>query len=122
MKDMCETKDRRLVLLDALLRYANKSRDQKPHFYQDETLTKLGVCENVFLDLQMLIGDKCCYMDDCHDGRIMYAVNATRCSEIRRQIIKSNKEKVRNRELTRITVATALYGTLFALILGRFMV
>jgi len=59
MKDLNETNDKRLILLDALLRYAKESGDAKPHFFPDETLVKLGMCENLFLDVQLLIGDKC---------------------------------------------------------------
>jgi len=121
MKDLNETNDKRLILLDALLRYAKESGDAKPHFFQDETLVKLGMCENVFLDVQMLIGDKCCHMDDCLDGRIRYAINTNRCLELRRQIIKTNTEKIRHRHSFRITLATALYGMLFAILLGRFL-
>jgi len=121
MKDLNENNDRRLVLLEALLRYASKSGDTKPHFFQDETLMKLGMCENVFIDMQMLIGDKCCHMDDCLDGRIRYAINANRCLELRKQIIKANTEKIKNRASASITIATALYGTLFAILIGQFI-
>jgi len=121
MKDLNEIDDKRLILLNALLRYAKESGDAKPHFYQDETLMKLGVCENVFIDMQMLIGDKCCYMDDCLDGRILYAINANRCIDLRKQIIKANTEKIKHRESFSITVATALYGMLFAILIGRFL-
>ena len=121
MKDLNEIDDKRLILLNALLRYAKESGDAKPHFYQDETLMKLGVCENVFIDMQMEIGDKCCHMDDCLDGRIRYAINTNRCLELRKQIIKANTEKIKHRESLSITVVTALYGTLFAILLGRFI-
>lgn len=121
MKDLNEINDKRLILLDALLRYAKESGDPKPHFYQDETLMKLGMCENVFIDMQMQIGDKCCHMDDCHDGRILFAINANRCLELRKKIIRASTEKMKHRKSFSITVATALYGMLFAIILRQFI-
>jgi len=121
MKDLNENNDRRLVLLEALLRYARNSGDTKPCFFQDETLMKLGMCENVFIDMQMLIGDKCCHMDDCLDGRIRYAINVNRCQGLRKQIIKANTEKIKSRVSANIKIATVLYGTLFAILLGQFI-
>jgi len=121
MKDLNETNDKRLILLDALLRYAKESGDPKPYFYQDEALMKLGMCENVFIDMQMQIGDKCCHMDDCHDGRILFVINANRCLELRKKIIRANTEKLKHRKSFSITVATALYGMLFAIILRQFI-
>ena len=79
------------------------------------------MCENVFIDMQMLIGDKCCHMDDCFDGRILYAINANRCQELRKQIIKANTDKIKHRHSFNITVATALYGMLFAILISRFI-
>lgn len=120
MKDVSNNSDKRIRLLDALLRYASASGEGKPQFYQDETLVKLGLCENVFIDLQMLIGDKCCRMNDCHDGRILFGINPARCQELRKHILMRN-EKVSYIKSTKIKIITALYGALGAIILGQFL-
>jgi predicted metal-binding transcription factor (methanogenesis marker protein 9) len=116
MKDLRKTKDKRLVLLDALIRCADESGSTKPHFYKDEMLKRLDVCDHVFNIMQKQLGDRYCRrMDDCLDERSEYAINVNKCLELRDQIIQANiKEK--HREGIEIKLLATLIGTFLVIL------
>lgn len=64
MKDMKKIKDKRLVLLEAIIRYADQSDNFNPHFYKDDMLKRLDVCEHVFNIMQKQLGDRYCRLVD----------------------------------------------------------
>jgi hypothetical protein len=116
MRDMKKTKDKRLVLLEALLRYADQCGDANPHFYKDEMLKMLHVCEHVFNIMQKQLGERYCCMVDSVEERSRYAINVNKCLELRDQIIQANT-KERHREGVRKTLlATSSVALLVSLV------
>lgn len=113
-----ETKDPRIMLLDALLRYAQQSGASKPSFYQDEALSKLGICENVFLDQLMEIGDRCCFMNECHEGRIQYGINVGRCMEMHKKVSREQ----RSQSTYRLSAEYTILGTLVLIFVMCFII
>lgn len=112
------TGDKRKVLLDALLRYADQCGDADPHFYKDEMLEMLGVCDHVFNIMLMRLGDRCCRLVDNFDGRTRYAIDVGRCFELRDRMAREEKEVRKTREGLQITVLATLIGVFFAIVLG----
>ena len=112
MRGMKKTKDKRLVLLEALLRYADQCGDANPHFYKDEMLKMLHVCEHVFNVMQKQLGEKYCCMIDCIEERSRYVINVNKCFELRDQIIRANTKERRYREAVRKTLLATSSGAL----------
>jgi hypothetical protein len=102
--------DKRLAMLDALIQYADLSGDDKPEFYKDDMMKKLDVCEHVFNVMQKQVGNRCCRMVDNFEQRARYAINVSRCLELRGQITQTKAKKRRRLEVTR--------NVLFALFAG----
>jgi len=116
MRDMKKTKDKRLVLLEALLRYADQCGDANPHFYKDEMLKMLHVCEHVFNVMQKQLGERYCCMVGSIDEGSRYAINVNKCLELRDQIIQATT-KERHRESVRKTLlATSSVALLVSLV------
>jgi hypothetical protein len=118
MKDMKKTKDKRFVLVEALLRYADQSGSSNPHFYLDEMLRMLDVCEHVFNIMQKQLGDRYCHRVDGFEERSKYAINVNRCLELRDQIIQASTKERRHREgIRNILLATSI-GTFLVILVG----
>jgi hypothetical protein len=98
MKDMKKTKDKRLVLLEAILRYSNQSDNIDPFFYKDEMLKRLDVCEMNFDIMQKQLGDRCCCIVDIFEERTRYTIHVIECLELRDRIIQANTKERRHRE------------------------
>jgi hypothetical protein len=104
-------------LLEALLHYADRSGTDNPHFYKDEMLKILGVCEHVFNIMQKQLGDICCHLVDGLEERSRYAINVNKCLELRDQIIQANAKGKRYRESVRnILLATSIGAPLVILV------
>jgi|WetSurMetagenome_2_1015567.scaffolds.fasta_scaffold1045722_1 hypothetical protein len=116
---MKKINDKRLVLLEALIRYADQCGDSNPHFYKDEMLKMLNVCEHVFNIMQIQLGDGYCHMVDNLEERSNYAINVNRCLELRDQIIQANTRERRHREKMEITFLVTLIGTFFVIVIGN---
>lgn len=119
MKDMKKIKDKRFVLLEALLRYADQSGNFNPHFFKDEMIKVLNVTEGDFNIMQKQLGDEYCHMVDYIEGRSRYAIIVNKCFALRDEIEQANTDARRHREGIRIAVLTTLLGTLLGFILGR---
>lgn len=119
---MKKTKDNRLVLLEALLRYADQCGSDDPHFYKDDMLKRLGVCEHVFNIMQIQVGDRCCRMVDGFEGRSRYVIKVNKCAASRQQILQAHAEERRHRDGVGITVLTTLIGTLFVILLSHVII
>ncbi len=118
MKKMKKVKDNQLVLLEALIRYADLSGSTNPHFYKDEMLKRLDVCEHVFNVMLKQLGDRYCRMVDCFGERSTYVINVNSCLELRDQIIRANTQKRRRREAVRNTLLAASIGAFFVILVG----
>ena len=117
MRDMKKTKDKRLVLLEALLRYADQCGNANPHFYKEEMLKMLGVCEHVFNIMQKQLGDRYCRMVDSIEEGSRYAINVNKCLELRDQIIQANTKERKHLEGVRKTLlATSSVALLVTLV------
>jgi hypothetical protein len=121
MKDMKKTQDKRLVLLEAIIRYADLSDDINPYFYKDEMLKRLDVCEHVFNIMLIQLGEKYCRITDGFEERVRYTVNVTGCLELRNQIIEANTRERRHRE-GRIKLLEALIATFFLILFGSWII
>lgn len=119
---MKKTQDKRLVLLETLLRYADLSGSDNPQFYKDDMLKRLGVCEHVFNIMQIQVGDRCCRMVDCLGGRSRYVIDVNKCYASRQQILQAQAEERRHRDGVGITVLTTLIGMLFVILLHHVIV
>jgi len=118
MKDMKKTKDKRLVLIEAILRYSDQSGNINPFFYKDEMLKRLDVCEMNFDIMQKQLGDRYCRIVDIFEERSRYAVDVIECLELRDRILQANTKERRYREgRIRIILLEALIAT-FLLIMG----
>lgn len=118
MKNIKKAKDTRLVLLEALIRYADQCGDANPHFYKDEMLKMLGVCDHVFNIMQIQLGDRYCRLVDNFEGRTRYAINVRKCFELRDQIIQAEQDGKKNRDGVQITVLATLIGTFLVILIG----
>ena len=118
MKNMKKVSDNQLLLLDALIRYADLSGSTNPHFYKDEMLKRLDVCEHVFNIMHKQLGDRYCPMVDSFDQRNRYVINVNRCLELRDRIIQANAKEKRRRKAVRNTLLTASIGTFFLILVG----
>ena len=118
MKDMKKTKDTRLVLLEAILRYADHSDDINPYFYKYDMLKRLDVCEHVFNIMQKQLGDRYCRIVDIFEERSRYTINVIACLELRDQIIQANTKERRHRE-GRIILLETLIATFLVIIVGN---
>jgi hypothetical protein len=118
MKELQKSKDRRLEFVDALLRYAEGSGSEKPMFYKDEMMQVLGVCEHVFNIMQKQLGDRYCCMADSFEERSRYAINVSRCYELRNRLIQEDKEEKKRLESIRYTLLATSVGT-FIVVLFR---
>jgi hypothetical protein len=116
------TKDKRLVLLEAFIRYADQCGNNKPQFYKDEMLKMLDVCEHVFNIMQKQLGDKYCRMVDCFEERSRYAINVTKCLELRNQLIQADSKERRYQESVRITLLATSISTFLIILLGRYII
>ncbi len=121
MKDLKETRDKRLVLLEALIRYSDQSGNITPHFYKDEMIKRLGVCEHVFNIMQKQLGDRYCSLVDSFEIRPRYAFNVLDCIELRDRIIQANTRETRHREDFRIKLLSTLIGTFLVILVGNFI-
>ena len=118
MKDVKKTKDKRLVLIEAILRYSDQSGNINPFFYKDEMLKRLDVCEMNFDIMQKQLGDRYCRIVDIFEERSRYAVDVIECLELRDRILQANTKERRYREgRIRIILLEALIAT-FLLIMG----
>lgn len=117
MKDMKKTKDRRLVLLDALLRYADLTGNIHPHFYKDEMLKMLNVSEHNFDIMQGQLGDRYCRMVDRFEVRSRYAIDVISCLELRDQILKAGSKERRIHDGFRIKLLSTLIGAFVVILL-----
>jgi hypothetical protein len=122
MKDMNNTKDKRLVLLQAILRYTDQSDNFNPFFYKDEMLRKLDVCEINFDIMQKQLGDRYCRLIDIFEERSRYAINVIDCIELRDQIIQANTKEKRHRENVRIKLLSTLIGIFIVILIGQFII
>jgi hypothetical protein len=121
MKDMKKAKDKRLVLLEAIIRYSDQSDNFNPYFYKDEMLKRLDVCEHVFNIMQKQLGDRYCRMVDSFEERSRYTINVIECLELRDQIIEANTKERRHRE-GRIILLETLIATFFLIIVGSWII
>ena len=117
MKDMKKIKDKRLVLLEAIIRYADQSDNFNPHFYKDDMLKRLDVCEHVFNIMQKQLGDRYCRLVDSFEKRSKYTINVLECLELRDQIIQANTQEKKHRE-SRIILLETLIATFLVIIVG----
>ena len=117
MKDMKKIKDKRLVLLEAIIRYADQSDNFNPFFYKDEMLKRLDVCEINFDIMQKQLGDRYCRMVDSFEERHRYTINVIECLELRDQIIQANTKERMHRE-GRIRLLETLIGTFIVILIG----
>lgn len=122
MKDINRTKDNRIVLLEALLRYADQSGNINPQVYKDEMLKMLNVCDHDFNIMLKQLGDRYCRLVDCFEGRSKYAINVNKCLELRGQITQANTKERRHREGVRITLLATLIGTFLVILLGHYII
>ena len=120
MKDMKKTKDKRLVLLEAILRYADQSDNFNPFFYKDEMLKRLDVCETNFDIMQKQLGNRYCRMIDSFEERTRYAINVIECLDLRDQIIQANTKERRHLE-GRIILLETLIATFLVIIVGSYL-
>ena len=77
---MKKTNDKRFVLLDALILYADQSCTLNPLFYKDEILKMLSVTEYDFNIMQKQLGDEYYHMVDSRDP---YTI---RCPQQRKEL------------------------------------
>lgn len=122
MKDMKMTKDKRLTLVEALIRYADECGNDNPQFYKDELLKKLDVCDHVFNVMQKQLGDKYCRVVDCFEERSRYAVNVNKCLELRNQLIQASTKERRYQDSVRITLLATSISTFLVILLGRYII
>lgn len=113
--------DNRLVLVEALLHYADQSGEDKPQFFKDDMLKRLGVCEHVFNIMRKQLGDDCCRLVDSFDGGGRYAINVGRCYALRKQLFQAHKEE-RYREGLKIKILTTLISTLFVILMSHVII
>lgn len=118
MNDKKNARDKRLVLLEALIRYADQCGHATPHFYKDEMLKMLGVCDHVFNIMLIQLGDRYCRLVDNFEQRSRYAINVGRCFELRDQIIQAEKEGKKTREGVQITLLATLIGMFLVILVG----
>jgi hypothetical protein len=118
MKDTKKTKDKRLVLLEAILRYTGQSDNFNPFFYKDEMLKKLDVCEINFDIMQKQLGNRYCRLVDIFEERSRYTVNVIECLDLRDQIIQANTKERKHRE-GRIRLLETLIATFLIIIVGN---
>jgi hypothetical protein len=118
MKDMNKTKDKRLVFLEAILRYSNQSDNIDPFFYKDEMLKRLDVCEMNFDIMQKQLGDKYSRIVDIFEERTRYTINVIECLELRDRITQANTKERRHRERSIILLET-LIATFLIIIFGN---
>ena len=95
MKNPKNTKDKRTVMLEAILKYTDHSGDETPYFFKDEMMKRLNVCEHVFNVMINQLGDRYCSVADAFEERTRYTVNVHRCLELREQISRENEKKKR---------------------------
>jgi len=123
MKDMKKTKDKRLVFIEAILRYSDQSGNINPFFYKDEMLKRLDVCEMNFDIMQKQLGDRYCRIVDIFEERSRYAVDVIECLELRDQMLQTNTKERRYREgRIRIILLEALIATFLLIIGGSWIV
>ncbi|HPR54411.1 MAG TPA: hypothetical protein PLV84_04705 [Deltaproteobacteria bacterium] len=118
MKGMEKTNDNRLILLEALLRHADQCGDENPHFFKDEMLKTLDVCEHVFNVMQIRLGDRYCRRVDGFEDRCRYAINVNSCLELRNQIMQADSKIRRFRESVRNIVLASSIGSFFVIFFG----
>jgi hypothetical protein len=118
MKDTKKTKDKRLVLLEAILRYTDQSDNFNPFFYKDEMLKKLDVCEVNFDIMQKQLGNRYCRLVDIFEERSRYTVNVIECLELRDQIIQANTKERKQLE-GRIILLETLIATFLVIVVGN---
>jgi hypothetical protein len=121
MKYMKKTEDKRLVLLDAILRCADKSDYNNQYFYKDDVIKKLDVCEHTFNIMLKQLGDRYCRMVDIFEVRSRYAINVIKCFELRDQIIQADIKEKRHHEDIRIKLLSTLIGTFLVILIGQFI-
>jgi hypothetical protein len=120
MKDMKNINDKRLVLLEAIIRYADQSGNFEPYFYKDEMIKRLDTCEHVFNIMQTQLGDRYCRRADSFEERSRYTINLIGCLELRDQI-KANTKERRQRE-GRIILLETLIATFLIIIVGQLLI
>jgi hypothetical protein len=118
MKNMKKVRDNQLVLLEALIRYADLSGSTNPQFYKDEMLKRLDVCEHVFNVMHKQLGDRYCPVVDCYEERSRYVINVNRCLELRDQIIQANAQERKHHKAVRNTLLATSIGTFFVILVG----
>ncbi len=121
MKEMKKTRDKRLVLLEAIIRYADQSDNFNPFFYKDEMMKKLNVCEINFDIIQKQLGDRYCRIVDIFEERSRYAINVIECLELRDRIIQANTKEKKHIE-SRIILLETLIATFFIIMVGSFII
>ncbi|HOO39561.1 MAG TPA: hypothetical protein PLU81_12000 [Deltaproteobacteria bacterium] len=118
MKNTKKIRDNQLVLLEALIRYSDLSGSTSPHFYKDQMMETLGVCEHVFNIMHKQLGDTCCRLVDCFGDRSRYVINVNRCLERHDQIIQANERDKRQRKAIRNTLLMTSMGAFFVILFG----
>jgi len=119
MNNVRKTRDRRMVLLEALLRYADQSGSINPQFHKDDMLKMLNVCEVNFDIMHKQLGDKYCRMIDGFEMSRRYSINVIECLDLRDKLIRNDmKEKSHHRKILNIMLA-ASWGTFFVVLLGN---
>lgn len=118
MKNMKKIRDNQLVLLEALIRYSDLSGSTNPHFYKDQMMETLGVCEHVFNIMLKQLGDTYCHLIDCFGGRSRYVINVNRCLERHDQIIQAKAREERQCKAIRNTLFVTSMGTFFVILFG----
>ena len=118
MKNMKKIRDNQLVLLEALIQYADLSGSTNPHFYKDVMLDRLGICEHVFNIMLKQLGETYCRLVDSFNDRSRYVINVNRCLERHDQIIQANEREKRQRKAIRNTLLMTSMGTFFVILFG----
>ena len=118
MKNTKKIRDNQLILLEALIRYADLSGSTTPYFYKDEMLKRLDVCEHVFNVMYKQLGDRYCRMVDCFEERSRYVINVNRCLEFRDQIVQADAKERKHRKAVRNTLLAASICTFLVILVG----
>ena len=118
MRNTKKIRDNKLVLLEALIHQADFSGNDDPHFYVDEMLKKLDVCEHDFNIMLRQLGDRYCRLADSFEGRRRYAINMNGCFQLRSQLIRENEKKATKRKAVRNMLLAASVATFFVILVG----
>lgn len=119
--EMRNSTDHRLVLLEALIEYADKSGTFNPLFYQKEMMTKLGVSEGEFNIVQQRLGNKYCQFVDLHRDDRRFAISVDECLTLRDQLRHDQALDRRHRQMLWATFTAAIVASAIGAIIGSIL-